>query len=343
MPQTRFCTKNYQKNEVLEEIKRILLMPDLYNETEKYIKSSDQKKETYLNRLKHKAYKQWHSDVRTSQEPKAEFYAKCISEAIETFKLICENPDYFIDPISRTINIPDEEPEADVVISEMQEKLRNAIDEIFKKCRQTTEATEINKGSLYSDIIDEEQKLRMWEPAIFALIFYAIASIFPIGFAEQTILYYPVSILCSAVMLICFIAIIPFSRYWLFSKIPYFEIFVENLIYIGCFTIEKLVNFSAKLLKKQKSFTFTFIICAPVVLLYLWIRLLVFIFSLIMFIFYEIARAIAGTKRFKSMKKEQTFYDGIADWYIYEILSKPKENLTDQEKQIIYYFYKEYI
>ena len=341
-----FCAETKSRQEVLEMVIKILLIPDLYNAIKKYTEADRQEKEKYLKRLKREAHKQWHSDVRTTKDPQAEHYSRCIDEALEIFKIIGNSPEHFVDPIKEEVEIPKEQAEPETSFAEMQEKLRNTIDEILKKCRKTTDTIEINKGAYYSDIIKEEQELKNYEPALYALLFYSLS----IGLFLELIvaiapflafILYPVSL---AVLLICHIAIIPFSRFWFFSKIPFLD---ENLHYIinfGSIGFEKSIIKIGDMLSnlgKQGLITlllvFPFFVCS-------WIsKMLMYVFGLIMLLFYEVALRIAGTKKFNSITKEQNFYDGIADWYIYEILSKPETELTDQEKQLVYYFYNAYL
>jgi len=336
--EARFCAKTYTKPEILELTKKILLIPDLYNEVEKYIKAQEPDRQTQLKKLKRHAYQKWHTDI--NKNPQAEFYAKCIAEALDIFELITKEPERFTDPINRTVKYPEEEPE--IPITEMQEKLRNAIDEILQKAEKTTETIEIDKSILYSEIIEEEQQSRIYDVSLYALIFYGIIGSFILEILKQNILHYPVAFIYYTLIFICTISIIPFSRYWLFKKIPYLEDIQLTIINIGSFLFQKFMNWVAlKLANKAKTSKSPLLL--PAILLYWWIRLLLFIFGLIMFVLYEIALKIAGTKTFKSLKKQQTFYDGVADWYIYEIISKQETELTEQEKDIIWYFYKKYI
>ena len=333
-----FCVETHSKPEVLELIKKILLIPDLYNEVQKYLTGSETEKETQLKKLKHRAFQKWHPD--TNKDPQAEAYAKCIDEALDSFKIICENPEYFIDPVSETIRFQEEEP--DEPITEIQEKLRNNLESILKKARKTTETVEVDKGTLYSEIIEEEQESRIYETGLYGFLFYGFLGAALTEIARQTPFYYPANIIWYIVAGICAISIIPFSRYWLFSKIPYLEEVQIIILNSGGLIFQKFMNWTGQSLAKNLKPT-NFIIMAPCLLLYWWIRLLLFLFGLIMYVLYEAALQIAGSKRFKAIKKEQTFYDGIADWYIYEILAKPESELIEQERQIIYHFYGEYV
>jgi|APSaa5957512622_1039677.scaffolds.fasta_scaffold10765_3 hypothetical protein len=335
--QISFCAEEHSKPEILELIKKILLIPDLYNEVQKYLASSEAAKENQLKKLKKRAFQKWHPDI--NKDPQAEAYAKCIDEALDSFKLICENPEYFIDPVSQTIHFQEQEPEEP--ITKIQEKLRNNLESIFKKARKTTETIEVDKGTLYSEIIEEEQQSRIYEISLYALMFYGIIGGIITGITETTLLYYPVAIIYGIVLCICAISIIPFSRYWLFSKVPYLYDVQIIILNSGSFLFEKFMNWAGQSMAKNIKPS-NFIIVAPCIVLYLWIKFLLFIFGFIMYLLYEVAFRVAGSQRFKAIKQTQIFYDGVADWYIYEILAKPEDELTEQEKQIIFYFYKEY-
>jgi hypothetical protein len=342
--QISFCAEEHSKPEVLGLIKKILVIPDLYSEVQKYLTAgSEIEKENQLKKIKKQAFQKWHPDI--NKNPQAEAYAKCIDEALDSFKIICENPEYFIDPVSQSIRFQEEEPEEP--ITTIQKKLRNNLESIFKKARKTTETVEVDKGTLYSEIIEEEQASRIYEIGLYSFFFYGFIGLFLVDMARQTPFYYPANIILCIITGICAISIIPFSRYWLFSKIPYLEDVQIIILNTGGFAFQKFMNWAGSFLTKGLAvsviFSFGWLIMLPCTLLYWWIRLLLYLFGLIMYVLYEIALQIAGSQRFKAIKKEQTFYDGVADWYIYEILSKPEAELTEQERQIIYHFYGEYV
>ena len=51
--QISFCAEEHSKPEILELIKKILLIPDLYNEVQKYVDAgSETEKENQLKKLK---------------------------------------------------------------------------------------------------------------------------------------------------------------------------------------------------------------------------------------------------------------------------------------------------
>ena len=359
---TEFCTKSYTQEEKIEIVKKILLVPNLYNELKKYNETPDPNKEKYLTKLKHKAYKQWHSDVRTTKDPNAEFYSKCVSEALNVFTIIATNLDLFIDPISKNINIPEEQDNQDATFAEMMEKLRNNIDKIFEKAEKTTETVVINEGTLYRDIIEEERDAKTWEPSFYALLFYAFAGI-PVvligaifenapPIVANTISFILIS-LYMFIILICFIGMIPFSRYWLFSLNETFEDICITIINTGSTFLEKTIMGAENLLNKnikkaleinKPNKIFSSVIFKLFFLFYIWsFRLMMFVFGLIMSVLYGIALMIVGNKRFKNIVKEQTYYDGVADWYLYELFSKSEKDLSHEDKNIIYYFYNKYL
>ena len=358
-----FCTKSYTQKEMFEEIKKILLIPDLYNELQKYTEAAEPNKKKYLTKLKHKAYKEWHSDVRMSKDPEAERYTRCIGEALNIFKIIAENLDYFVDPISKNINIPEQEEEQDITLAEMQEKLRNSIDKIFEKAEKQTETVVVNEGTPYRDIIEEERDTKCWEASLYASIFYFVVGMLVsgiiIGVAEKAPvpIYYTISFIVLAffavVELICLIGIIPFSRYWFFSLNETFkEISLTTIEFGSAFFIKTLVGVEnllnkAILKSSKKEFILMALLLAlakVMFTLYIWaFKAITFTFGLIMSAFYGVALMIVGDKRFKNIVKEQTYYDGVADWYLYELFSKSEKDLSHEDKNIIYYFYKGYV
>jgi len=350
MANVNFCSTEYTKEEVLEEIKKILILPDLHNAIKKYNNFSETEQEEYYKKIKREAYKKWHSDVRTTINEKAEFYSKCISEALDIFKIVASNPDYFTEPVNEDINFSEEkEQNHDVSFSEMQEKLRNSINKIFKQANKTKETVILSKGSLYSDIIQEEQEAKIYEPTCYAMLFYGLIFLVHTSNTQPTPENLTVTYFLTFLLSVCFLYLIPFSRYWLFSKIPYAEVICGNVIVnLGSVIFMKIIQGFNKLSEnnsKSKSgdswvFDIFFIIIALYLIMF---RLFVFIFGLVMLVFYQIALSIVKDKRFKDVTKEQVFFDGVAEWYIYEIISKAENELTEQEKDLINHFYVNYL
>ncbi len=344
MSYINFCSVNYTKKQVIQEVKKILLIPNLHTEIRKYNKLSQNGKNNYFKKIKKQAYKKWHSDVRTTTNPKAELYSKCVFEALDIFKIIAGNPEYFTEPINENINISKEETNTqNISISEMQEKLRNAIDKILSQAKKTKEKVLLDKETLYRDIIIEEQENKIWEAPICAMFLYGIILLifiknnptpeFKILFTEYFLIF---------LLSICFLGLIPFSRYWLFSKIPYGESIVFPILFIGTLILEKiwgLLDTATKNASEAKDGLILLLCLLPFCIIAFLFNIFLFLFGLLMLSFYQIALSIVGDKRFKSITKEQIFYDGVADWYIYEILSKAENKLTDQEKQIIKFFF----
>jgi hypothetical protein len=351
MSNVNFCTKSYSKAEVIEEVKTILVLPDLHTAIKKYSSLSEDKRENFLKTIYRPAYKKWHSDVRTTTDPKADFYSKCISEALDIFKIIASNPDYFTEGVSENINFGDKEQRTSVSISEMQEKLRNSINTIFQKAKKTIETVTLSRGTLFKDIIREEQNARVYEPTCYAILFYSLIYTLHVsssGYAPTpgnlAFQYFIVSL-----MSICFVYLIPFSRYWLFSKIPLGEVICGNgIVGVGSFIFIKIIEVFNKLMQStskagSNDAWVISLLMLPIAFMLIMFRMTVFLFGCVMWIFYQIALGIVKDKRFKDITKEQTFYDGVSEWYIYEMIAKPVSELSLNEKQIIRHFYESYL
>jgi hypothetical protein len=357
MSNVNFCTKSYTKTEVIEEVKIILVLPDLHTTIEKYnsLTDEDQQKKFLNKKIYNQAQRKWHPDrwrynKSNITSEKADFYSKCISDALEIFKIIAKNPDYFAKGTSENINFGDKEQTDDASLAEMQEKLRNAIDKIFEKAKKTTEEVVLNKGTLYRDIIQEEQSAKVYVPTFYAIVFYIILLMAElIRCPEMTPVSLIIRYFITFLIFICFLYLIPFSRYWLFSKIPHGELICGTIIVdLGSLIFTKLFLLFNKLTEKLGNsqtaggFFVTMVILSINIQL-ITFQVFIFIFGCVMWIFYEIALLIVKDKRFKDITKEQTFYDGVAEWYIYEMIAKPVSELTANEKQIIKYFYVSYL
>jgi hypothetical protein len=288
-----------------------------------------------LSRIVKKAKSRWHPDRVARFQDEAE-----IDKYTKSFQLIEPAAELIKSYLNGEYKIGDKyEQKQERVYEEPSEVIRkNAvhIQEMLKKVWEGIKSTKykhvereqvLSDGFSLKELLDRDFKEDLVIPSIISFIFGPLALIIPIFIAAliNEVLGIVAVTFLGIHLIFCLLGFLPLSRFWL----P--DFFVPIMLWF----IDFGVGFYFKLSDREDNNWVKFFLAIPY-----WLALAVK--YLVLFPINGIAKLIIGNKVVGVVKENISYYAGLADWYIKEIISKDHNQMNEEELFDLSYLYKEF-
>lgn len=281
-----------------------------------------------LQKIGKRAKKRWHPDNviflkndKLTQEYSEKFQK--IEFAVIIVEQYLKGELEFGEPITNKNDASFQEKNTVDIIRENAPEIQSEINDYFSKAKNqniriSKKMVELSDGFSLADLIqedyDDEMASKAYISFTYGLLIVLIFSII-LGLINESLLFIPISYLIIH-SIACFLMALPLSRFWMNSKLVDVSLFFVNL---GLSLERALFNPYKPINKGINLF-----VVGPRIIA----KIIKYIIVLPMTI---IGKAIVGKKRVGIVKEEVTYYSGVAEWYLHNLIQKKPNELNEEE------------